>query len=93
MRKEGSWAAGAVIRTREQAAVLFPDVYSGGGPLEIPVITSVHIWQNGKPVVDCGGGNPKGDLLPYLKRSQLFAHHAAVPPGAAAFCDRSQRHL
>ena len=41
----------AVIRTREQAAVLFPDVYSGGGPLEIPVITSVHIWQNGKPVV------------------------------------------
>jgi hypothetical protein len=47
-----------VIRTWEQAGVLFPDVYPGGGPLEVAVITSLHVWHDGKWSVDCGGWQP-----------------------------------
>jgi len=51
-----------ILRTQEQSAVLFPDVYSGGtdggGPLGIPNITSIHHWGNGHVTVDCAGWQP-----------------------------------
>jgi hypothetical protein len=48
-----------IVRTREQAALLFPDVYSEPGPAGIPVITSGHAWGPFKtPYVDCAGWHP-----------------------------------
>jgi hypothetical protein len=47
-----------VIRTREQAAVLFPEVYSGPDPVDIPVITSTHVWHTNHWAVDCAGWQP-----------------------------------
>jgi hypothetical protein len=47
-----------IIRTREQAAVLFPEVYSGPDPVDIPVITSTHVWHNNHWAVDCAGWQP-----------------------------------
>lgn len=53
-----------LIRTAEQAAVLFPEPYGGGGgPAEIPNITSTHVFILGKDgklheAVDCSGWQP-----------------------------------
>ncbi|HEY8208400.1 MAG TPA: hypothetical protein VIG99_13010 [Myxococcaceae bacterium] len=55
-----------LIRTAEQAAVLFPGPYGGGGgggPAEIPNITSTHVFIIGKDgklheAVDCSGWQP-----------------------------------
>jgi hypothetical protein len=53
-----------IVRTRGQAAVLFPDVYSDPGPVEIPVITSGHAWGPFKtPYVDCAGWQPHRVLI------------------------------
>lgn len=50
-----------IVRTREQAEVLFPDVYSNPEP-NIPVITSTHVWianpEPGHWGVDCSGWQP-----------------------------------
>jgi hypothetical protein len=58
-----------IIRTQRQAAVMFPDVYSGP-PADIPVITSTHVWigdqshagssdpKYGHWGVDCSGWQP-----------------------------------
>lgn len=47
-----------IIRTWEQSAVLFPDVFSDPGPQLIPVVTSTHVWHNNKWSVDCAGWIP-----------------------------------
>lgn len=59
-----------IIRTRDQAAILFPGVYpetSNGGPQEIPNITSTHIWVNTpngpRLAVDCAGWQPYKVLI------------------------------
>jgi hypothetical protein len=41
------------VRTRAQAAVIFPWVYNDTNPVFIPVITSVHVWHNNHWAVDC----------------------------------------
>jgi hypothetical protein len=46
-----------IIRTKEQLAVLYPELYSHGGGVKIPTITSIytsgnHVW------VDCAGWIP-----------------------------------
>lgn len=47
-----------IIRTAEQSAVLFPEIYSG--PMNIPMVTSTHVFPkgNGHWYVDCAGWKP-----------------------------------
>ena len=58
-----------LIRSRAQAAVIFPDVYTE--PAGIPVITSTHVWivdKDGKGHwgVDCSGWQPYRTLYYYV---------------------------
>lgn len=46
------------IRKWKEWASLFPEVYSGGEPSNIPVITSTHVWHAGHWAVDCAGWQP-----------------------------------
>ena len=47
-----------IIRTWQQSAVVFPEVFTDPGPPLIPVITSTHVWHNNKWAVDCAGWIP-----------------------------------
>lgn len=41
-----------LMRTRAQAAAIFPWIYNDTNPVEIPVVTSAHVWHNGHWAVD-----------------------------------------
>jgi hypothetical protein len=51
-----------IIRTLQQSDALFPGAYPEPnpkpGPVMIPVVTSTHIYRNGKWYVDCAGWTP-----------------------------------
>ena len=46
-----------LLRTWEQANILFPEIYvlPQPQPEDLPVISSTHIWHNGHYAVDCTG--------------------------------------
>lgn len=44
-----------IVTKWAQSGVLFPNVYPSPEPVDIPVITSVHVWHDGHWAVDCTG--------------------------------------
>ena len=63
-----------IVRTRAQAVVLFPGLFpetTDGEPLELPNITSTHVWINTpngpRLAVDCAGWDPYRIIYYYIE--------------------------